>query len=143
MSANNNYTGIGRLTRDPELSYTANSTAVTNFGVAIESRRFKKGDNWESKTVFLDCVLWGERAEKFVEKYKKGQLISVQGYLDQDEWEDKTSGQKRRKLNLVVENYNNVPGVKYKTETTEGSGNQEPVGAGVADGDAAEGDIPF
>lgn len=136
----NNVTLTGRFVRDPELSYTASGTAVSNFSLAVELRRVKKGETWESKTAFIDFVAWGQSAEKLTEKYKKGDLLEVVGSLDEDQWTDKETQKPRRKLRVMVDKFNNVPGVKYKR------GEEEAATAGVSSegsAQAGEDDIPF
>lgn len=95
---------IGRLTRDPELRYTANGTAVTDLGIAVN--RFyqtKDGDRREEVT-FLDVTVWNRQAENCCQYLKKGRPVHIEGYLKLDSWEDKTSGEKRSKVKIEAEN---------------------------------------
>lgn len=74
---------MGRLTRDPELRYTASSTAVTNFTVAVDR------DFGEKQTDFIECVAWKNTAE-FVSKYfHKGSMVVVSGRLNSRKWQDR------------------------------------------------------
>jgi single-strand DNA-binding protein len=59
MADLNNLNIIGRLTRDAELKYTANGTAVSKFSIAVNRRR-KNGDQWEDEANFFDVTLWGK-----------------------------------------------------------------------------------
>ncbi|MFZ4116501.1 MAG: single-stranded DNA-binding protein [Chthoniobacterales bacterium] len=95
---------IGNVTRDPEIKYTPKGSAVTDLGLAIN--RFFSGDNGEKReeTTFVDVTLWGRQAEIAAEYCKKGRSIYVEGRLQLDSWEDKTSGQKRTRLRVVGEN---------------------------------------
>jgi single-strand DNA-binding protein len=96
---------IGNLTRDPEIKYTPKGTAVAELGLAI-NRFIPASDGQEKReeTTFIDVTLWGRTAEVASEYAKKGQPIYVEGRLQLDSWEDKTSGQKRSKLKVVGEN---------------------------------------
>jgi single-strand DNA-binding protein len=95
---------IGNVTRDPEIKYTPKGSAVTDLGLAIN--RFYSSDNGEKReeTTFVDVTLWGRQAEIAAEYCKKGRSIYIEGRLQLDSWEDKTSGQKRTRLRVVGEN---------------------------------------
>ena len=95
---------MGRLTRDPELRYTPKGTAVADLGMAIN--RFRGGgDGGErtEETTFVDVTLWGRQAEVANQYLAKGREVFVEGRLQLDSWEDKSSGQKRSKLKVVGE----------------------------------------
>ena len=96
---------IGNLTRDPELRYTPQGTAVTSFGLAC-NRRWK-GQNGEEReeTLFVDLNAFGRQAEVISEYMSKGRLIFVEGRLKLDQWQDKETGAKRSKLVVTVENF--------------------------------------
>lgn len=84
---------MGRLTRDPELRYTAQGTPVTSFTLAVD-RDYQSGGN-ERQTDFIDCVAWRQTAE-FVSKYfSKGSMAIVTGRLHIRDWEDKNGGKRR------------------------------------------------
>lgn len=96
---------MGNLTRDPEVRYTPKGTAVTDIGLAI-NRTFS-GDDGERReeTTFVDITFWGRQAEVIGEYMKKGRPLYVEGRLNLDSWEDKTSGQQRTRLKVVGENF--------------------------------------
>lgn len=96
---------MGNLTRDPEVRYTPKGTAVTDIGLAI-NRSFS-GDDGERReeTTFVDITFWGRQAEVIGEYMKKGRPLYVEGRLQLDSWEDKTSGQQRSRLKVVGENF--------------------------------------
>lgn len=89
----------GRLGRVPELNYTRNSTAVLNVSIA-HSDRVKINGEWTDKTVWFDCTVWGAQAERAAETLYKGAPVIIQGRLDFDEWDDRTTGKKRTKLKV-------------------------------------------
>lgn len=95
---------IGNVTRDPEIKYTPKGSAVTDLGLAIN--RFYSSENGEKReeTTFVDVTLWGRQAEVAGEYCKKGRSVYIEGRLQLDSWEDKTSGQKRTRLRVVGEN---------------------------------------
>ena len=97
----NHITIMGRLTRDPELRYTATQTPVTSFTLAVD-RDYANRETNERQTDFIDCVAW--RSAEFVSKYfQKGSLAVVSGRLQFRDWTDK-EGNKRRSAEVNVDN---------------------------------------
>lgn len=91
---------MGRLTKAPELRYTAQGTPVTSFTLAVD-RDYQSGGN-ERQTDFIDCVAWRQTAE-FVSKYfTKGSMAIVTGRIQIRDWEDK-NGSKRRSAEVVAD----------------------------------------
>jgi single-strand DNA-binding protein len=131
---------MGRLTRDPQLSYTPNQTAVVDFGLAA-NRTWKGQDGSQrEETCFVDCRMFGRRAE-VVNKYcKKGNPLFVEGRLTFDSWEAQ-DGSKRSKLRVTVENFEFIGG-----GGGNGPGQFEPGGSGddsQAPQQVSDDDIPF
>ncbi len=95
---------LGNLTRDPEVRYTPKGTAVAEVGLAI-NRFIPASDGGEKReeTTFVDVTLWSRLAEIAGEYLKKGRPVLIEGRLQLDTWDDKTSGQKRSKLRVVGE----------------------------------------
>ena len=90
----------GRLTRDPELRYLTSGTAVCKLGMAVS--RFIKSRDGERKeeTFFINVEVWDKSAEYCNERLRKGRPVLVEGRLKGNEWEDKTTGQKRSTLEI-------------------------------------------
>ncbi len=94
----------GNLTRDAELRTTQSGAFVLGFGVAVNDRRKNnQTGQWEDRPVFVDCTMFGTRAEKIAPYLVKGTKVSVEGRLRYSSWEDKGSGQKRSKLDVAVD----------------------------------------
>ena len=91
----------GNLTRDAEKRETSSGLAVLSFSVAVNERR-KKGDDWEDYANFVDCVLFGSRADGLSKILKKGNRVCVEGKLRYTKWETE-EGQKRNKLEVIVD----------------------------------------
>lgn len=87
----NNVVLVGRLTKDADLRYTSNGTAVASFTVAV-NRSFKK-DNEDQKADFINCVAWRKTAEALANFTKKGSLVGVEGQIQTRSYENK-EGQK-------------------------------------------------
>lgn len=94
---------IGRLTKDPEMKYTAGGTAISNFSLANNYSYTSKGEKKES-TSFFNCICWGKLGEIVTEHCRKGKLIAVEGRLQQRSWSDK-DGNKRYSVEIVVDNF--------------------------------------
>lgn len=97
---------VGNLTRDPELRTTPNGASVCSFSVAV-NRVYRDTSGEQKEDVsFIDCSAWGKLGEMISQYAKKGSSVLVSGRLDQRSWEDKTSGQKRSRVEIVVEDFN-------------------------------------
>ena len=90
----------GRLTRDPELRYTPSGVALCKLGLAV-SRTYKGRDGERKEdTFFVDVTVWEKQAEFIGQRLRQGAPILVEGRLRSDSWEDKTTGQKRSKIDI-------------------------------------------
>ncbi len=95
----------GNLTRDPEVRYTPKGTAVAAFGVAI-NRSWTTDDGEKREEVcFIDVTAFGRQAETIGQHFKKGRPIIIEGRLRTESWDDRTTGQKRSKLSVVMESF--------------------------------------
>jgi len=94
----------GNLTRDPQLSYTANNTPVCEFGMAI-NRNWRSPDGTQrEETCFVDCRLYGRQAETFNQYMAKGRPVLVEGRLQFQQWQAQ-DGSRRSKHIVVVERF--------------------------------------
>ena len=92
----------GNLTRDPELRQTANGFPVLGFGVAVnDRRRNQQTGEWEDYPNFIDCTMFGARAESVAKFLSKGSKVAIEGKLRWSQWE--RDGQKRSKIEVVVD----------------------------------------
>jgi len=97
---------LGNLTRDPETRTTPNGQSVTSFSLAVNRTwRNANGENQESVS-YIDCVAWGKAGEIIAQYVSRGRALLVSGRLEQRSWEDKESGQKRSKVEVIVEDFN-------------------------------------
>lgn len=94
---------IGNLTRDPELRYTPNGTAVTDLGLAVNRLYNTKDGERREETLFVDVTVWNRQAETCCQYLRKGRPIHVEGYLRLDSWDDRTTGEKRTKIKVEAE----------------------------------------
>lgn len=92
----------GNLTRDPELRATAGGTAVLEFAVAVNDRvKNQQTGQWEDRPNFIDCTMFGARAEGVSRFLQKGAKVCVEGRLRWSSWEK--DGQRRSKVEVVVD----------------------------------------
>lgn len=92
----------GNITRDPEVRMTASSTPVLSYGLAAnDRRRNSETGEWEDCPNFIDCSMFGTRAERISSHMAKGNKIAVDGKLRFSQWEKE--GQRRTKLEVIVE----------------------------------------
>lgn len=92
----------GNLTRDPELRMTSGGTQVLSFGVAVNDRRRNpQSGEWEDYPNFVDCTMFGARAEAVSRYLSKGSKVAIEGKLRYSSWE--RDGQRRSKLEVIVD----------------------------------------
>ena len=92
----------GNLTRDPELRMTSGGTQVLSFGVAVNDRRRNpQTGEWEDYPNFVDCTMFGSRAEAVNRYLSKGSKVAIEGKLRYSSWE--RDGQRRSKLEVIVD----------------------------------------
>ena len=101
MASFNRVILLGKVTRDPELRYISNGTAVTDIGLAVNDRRKTATGEWVEETTFVDVTLWGRTAEIAGEYVTKGSPLMIEGRLKLDTWEK--DGKKNSKLRVVGE----------------------------------------
>lgn len=140
----------GRLGRDFELRNTQSGTAVAENSLAVST-----GYGDQEKTVWVPITFWGKSAESAAQYLGKGRECIIKGRLDQDEWTDRTSGEKKIKLKVTVEDWGFI-GPKPDGQPAQASTTSQPrtsasqqmqAGRTVAayEGDRGENDdeIPF
>jgi single-strand DNA-binding protein len=135
MPADLNTVGlVGRLTRDPELRYTAAGEPVCGLRLAVSSRT-RVDEDWEDRPNFFDVSVWGRNGEAAAEHLTKGRRIGVAGRLTWREWRT-DDGSRREAVQIVASS------VQYLDAPKREEGEPTPVGAPNGEG-AADGDIPF
>ena len=98
----NRVTITGNLTRDPDLRSTAGGMPVLGFGVAVNDRRKnQQTGEWEDYPNFIDCTMFGARAQSISRFLSKGSKVAIEGKLRWSQWE--RDGQKRSKIEVIVD----------------------------------------
>ena len=154
----NNLTLVGRLTKDPDLKYTGNGTAVATFTLAV-NRNFTN-QSGEREADFINCVIWRKPAETLANYAKKGVLIGVTGRIQTRSY-DNQQGQKIYVTEVIADNFQLLESKKADSnQNTQGSGvsnsqtnnytrNQQNTNSATADPfgnssiDISDDDLPF
>lgn len=136
---------IGRLSRDPQLRFLPSQSAVCDFGFAVGRKWKTATGEQKEETCFLDCTVFGKGAEVFNQYMAKGKQCYLEGRLRLDQWDDKTTGQKRSKITVVVEDFQFL-GSKNDGQTRENADapHRDDVPVHQVAGDAVnDDDLPF
>jgi single-strand DNA-binding protein len=113
---------LGNLTRDVEIRAMPSGLSVGSFSVAVNERYKDREGNWQERATFIDCEIFGARAEAMAKYLSKGSPVFLEGRLRLDQWEDKNGGGKRSKLKVVCENFEFVGGGQGGEGRGQGSG---------------------
>jgi len=101
----NKATLIGRLTRDPELKTTPSGKQVTTFSVATSLKYKDQSGQRQEKTEFHNIVSWGKQAEVIAQYFTKGQEIYLEGRMETRSWDDKETGKKMYRTEIVLDKF--------------------------------------
>ena len=103
MASFNKVVLVGNLTRDPELRYTPKGTAIAKIGLAVNRVWTNDAGEKKEEVTFVDVDVFGRTAENVGQYLQKGSPILIEGRLKLDQWDDKTTGQKKQRLGVVAE----------------------------------------
>lgn len=129
----NRVTISGNLTRDIDLRNTQSGYVIGNIGIAVNERvKNSQTDQWENYPNYINCVLFGSRAEKLSPYLLKGVKVAIDGRLRYSSWED--NGYKRSKLEVIID----------QIDLMSGNKNSESQGQVIDAGEAVYSeDVPF
>jgi single-strand DNA-binding protein len=125
---------IGNLGKDPEVKFTPQGTAVAKFSLATNERYKDKSGEWQDRTEWHNIVAWQRLAEIAGEYLKKGRSVYIEGRLRTDSWDDKETGQKKYRTEIVANDLVLLGGGR-----DAGAGGSGEEGAGRARGAGAGG----
>lgn len=109
---------LGRLTAKPELRYTQSNTAYTRFSVATNRRIRNAEGQWENGADFINVVAWQKNAENIAKFFDKGNMISIEGRIQNGSYDDK-DGNKRYTTDVVVEGFEFVESKAARAASTD------------------------
>ena len=105
----------GNLTRDPQMRATQSGTQILSFGVAVNDRRRNpQSGEWEDVPNFIDCVVFGNRADALQRFLTKGMKVAIEGKLRWSQWEKE--GQNRSKIEVIVDEVEFMSGSKAQNQ---------------------------
>ena len=141
---------IGHLTRDPELRVTPKGNSIATFGLAVNRTYRDESGASRDETTFVDIEAWGKQAELVAKYLAKGAPAMIEGRLKLDEWQDKTTGQKRSKLKVVLENVqflgskrDGTPAEMREGEQRQEQGQQRATAPAPSAAPCLDEDVPF
>jgi len=127
---------IGNLGRDPEMRYTPSGRPVTEFSVAVSHSKPDGSGGWvDEGTDWYRVTVWGDRAERTAEQFRKGNKVFVEGRFRTREYEAK-DGQKRTSLEITADN---VISLDARVRDADGGGSFAAPSGGFSGGAAAGG----
>ena len=94
---------VGNLGKDPEIKYTQSGIPVAKFSLATNERFKDKSGEWQDRTEWHNIVAWQRLAEIVGEYVKKGSKVYIEGSLRTSSWEDKQSGEKKYRTEIVAQ----------------------------------------
>lgn len=109
---------MGNLTRDPELKYTPSGVAVASFAMAL-NHKYKVGEEKREEVCFVEVTAWQKAAEIIGEYCSKGSLLYVESRARTEQWDDKTTGQKRSAIRFTLTDFQLLP--QYTGRTVQDS----------------------
>jgi single-strand DNA-binding protein len=138
----NQWRFIGRLGADPELRSFQSGASVANARLLVNKPGQKRDDG--QKPFSFKLELWNDKAQRFVDEARKGDLIDVEGRVKTESWDDKTTGEKRHSLVVMVEAWDVVakPHQSQQQTATPAPAKTEPDWFSSAAGDDND-DVPF
>lgn len=132
----------GNLTREPELRATSGGTQVLSFGLAVNDRRRNASGEWEDVPNFVDCTMFGNRANALSRYLSKGIKVAIEGRLRWHQWEAK-DGSKRSKLEVIVDELEFMSRGDGGGASTASQANERPVQDAPKQSAYSDSDIPF
>ncbi|HEX9984166.1 MAG TPA: single-stranded DNA-binding protein [Thermoanaerobaculia bacterium] len=102
MASVNKVILVGRLGKDPEVRSTPQGTSVARFTIATDERFTDRSGEKQERTEWHNIVAWSKLAEICGQYLKKGKLVYIEGSIRTDSWDDKESGQKKYRTEIIA-----------------------------------------
>ena len=93
---------VGRLGKDPEIKSIPSGTTLAKFSLATDEKFTDRSGEKQERTEWHNIVAWGKLGEICGQYLKKGKLVYIEGSLRTDSWEDKESGQKKYRTEVIA-----------------------------------------
>jgi single-strand DNA-binding protein len=98
----NKVTLVGNVGKDPEIKFAANGNAIASFSLATTDRTKDQGGNWTDRTEWHNLVAFQRTAEIIRDYVKKGSKLYIEGRIQTRSWDDKNSGEKKYRTEIIV-----------------------------------------
>jgi single-strand DNA-binding protein len=138
---------VGRLGKDPEVRSLPSGTSVTKFSIATDERFTDKSGEKQERTEWHNIVAWGKLAEICGQYLRKGKLVFIEGSIRTDSWDDKETGQKKYRTEIIAQNMQMLDkkGDDEGGSYSGGGGYRKPASSGASAGPAIDDDdeVPF
>jgi len=133
---------VGRLGKDPEIKSTPGGQTVAKFTMATDEKFTDKSGEKQERTEWHNIVAWARLAEICGQYLRKGSLVYIEGSIRTDSWEDKESGQKRYRTEIVARE---MKMLDRKRDSDEGGGygSRRPAAATAGGPSEDEDEVPF
>jgi len=142
---------VGRLGKDPEIRSTPGGTSVAKFTMATDERFTDKSGDKQERTEWHNIVAWGKLGEICGQYLRKGKLVYIEGSIRTDSWDDKESGQKKYRTEIVARDMKMLDrrgdegggsggGGGYSQSQSRGGGSRPASGADMIEDDE---EVPF
>jgi single-strand DNA-binding protein len=131
---------VGNVGKDPEVKYTPSGTPVAKFSIATNERFKAKSGEWQDRTEWHNLIAWQRLAEIVGEYVQKGSKLYIEGRLQTSSWEDKQSGEKKYRTEIVA---NDLVLLSGNRSARESEGARYPHSADHDEHTITDEDIPF
>ena len=136
---------VGNLGKDPEVKYTPSGVPVAKFSLATNERYKDKGGEWQERTDWHNIIAWQRLAEVVGEYVSKGSKVYIEGKLQTSSWEDRQSGERKYRTEIVARDLSllgpHQNGTGNQAAPPHNSDRPAPTYAGR--GEITDDDIPF
>lgn len=133
---------VGNVGKDPEVKYTPSGTALAKFSIATNERFKDKSGEWQDRTEWHNVLAWERLAEIVGEHVHKGSKIYIEGRLQTSSWEDRQSGEKKYRTEIVARDLV-LLGSRDGAEPETGDSHRERETVHAGSGEITDEDIPF
>ena len=141
---------LGNVGKQPELRTTGGGMLIATFSLATADRKKDDRGNWRDSTEWHSCIAFGRTAEIVRDYAPKGAKLHIEGRLQTQSWDDKNSGEKKYRTQIIVNDLTLLGSPQGQRHVPDASGNSdEPIMSDRLSGDYPDprqpdtSDVPF
>ncbi|MEO8217159.1 MAG: single-stranded DNA-binding protein [Acidobacteriota bacterium] len=144
MASINKVILVGRLGKDPEIKSTPSGSTLARFSLATDEKYTDKSGEKQERTEWHNIVAWNKLAEICGQYLRKGKLVYIEGSIRTDSWDDKESGQKKYRTEIIAQTMQMLDRKGSDEDSGAGfSGGQSRPNSKVAEGSFEDDEVPF